>query len=193
MYDLLFKQINKKVQLTEGEMEFCKTVFIPKKLRRKQFLLQEGDVCRYTAFVNKGCLRQYTIDKKGGEHIVQFAIEDWWIGDMYSSLTGEPSTYNIDTLEESELLLFDTKNRDLLLERIPKFEKFFRILLEGHHIATHRRIIGAMSQTAEERFVTFSKTYPKIIQRVPQHMVASYLGLTPETLSRIRNKIVRKK
>jgi CRP-like cAMP-binding protein len=189
MFDLLFLHLNKKITLTEKDKEFLKTVFIPKKLRKRQYLLQEGELCRHLAFVNKGCLRSYTTDQEGKEHIVQFAIEDWWIGDMFSYLTGEPSDTNIDAVEDSELLLLDRKVRDSIFTNIPAFEKFMRLTLENNYIAMHRRINNLMSKTAEEKYLHFVKTYPQIVQRVPQHMVASYLGTTPETLSRIRKQL----
>lgn len=192
MYDLLFDTISKKITLTEEEKEFCKTLFIPKKLRKKQYLLQEGDVCKYSAFVTKGCLRTYTTSNKGSEHILQFSLEGWWTGDMYSFLTGEPSTNNIEAIEDSELLLIDKSSLDKLYDKVPKFDRFFRLLLENNYIATHRRLLSTMSDTAEERYLSFANAYPQIIQRVPQHMVASYLGLTPETLSRLRQQIAKR-
>lgn len=192
MYDLLFTTLTSKIDLTEQEKEFCKTVFIPRKIRKKQYLLQAGDTCKYTTFVNKGCLRSYTVNDKGAEHTIQFAIEGWWIGDMYSFLTGEPSTTNIEALEDSELLLLDVPSREKLFQVIPKFDRFFRLLLENNYIATHRRLMSTMSGTAEERYLAFANAYPQIVQRVPQHMVASYLGLTPETVSRIRQQIARR-
>jgi CRP-like cAMP-binding protein len=192
MYDMLFQAFAAKINLTDDEKEFCKSIFIPRKIRKKQYLLQEGDVSRYTAFVNKGCLRSYSVNEKGAEHIVQFALEGWWIGDMYSFLTGEPSSFNIDALEDSELLLIDKPSQDKLFEQVPKFERFFRLLLENNYIATHRRLMSTISGSAEERYLAFANTYPQIIQRVPQHMVASYLGLTPETVSRLRQQIAKR-
>lgn len=163
-------------------------MFIPKKLRKKQYLLQEGEQGKYMAFVNKGCLRSYSIDEEGREHIVQFAIEEWWIGDMYSFLTGEPSDYNIDALEDAELLMIDRKAQNSILEHLPAYEKYLRILLENNYVATRRRLNNMMAKTAEEKYLDFIKQYPHITQRVPQHMVASYLGITPETLSRARKQ-----
>lgn len=192
MYDLLFDTITQKIDLTKEEREFCKTIFIPRKIRKKQFLLQEGDPCKYTTFVNKGCLRSFSVNDKGAEHTIQFALEGWWIGDMYSFLTGEPSTSNIEALEDSELLLLDVPSRERLFNSIPRFDRFFRLLLENNYIATHRRLMATMSGTAEERYLAFANTYPQIVQRVPQHMVASYLGLTPETISRIRQQIAKR-
>jgi CRP-like cAMP-binding protein len=192
MYEQLFKKFEEKIDLTPDEKELSKTFFIPKKLRKRQYLLQEGDVCRYIAFVEKGMLRSYTVDDKGGDHIVQFAFEGWWISDQYSFLTGEPSPYNIDALEDCELLLLTKSAEEQLLARIPKFERFFRILLQNNLINLQRRLVSSLSHSAEQKYQELVQSCPTIPQRVPQHMMASYLGITPETLSRIRKQIAGK-
>ena len=193
MFELLFKKFDEKILLTEEEKDLSKTFFIPKKLRKKQYLLQEGDPCKYVAFVEKGMLRSYTIDDKGSESIMQFAFEGWWIADQFSFLTGEPSIYNIDALEDSELLLLTKSAEEQMLTRIPKMERFFRLLLQGNLIATQRRLVSSLSHTAEEKYNQLIHSCPTIPQRVPQHMMASYLGITPETLSRIRKQITTRK
>lgn len=193
MFDLLFQKFDEKVQLTPEEKERAKTFFLPKKLRKRQYLLQEGDVSKSVAFVEKGMLRSYTVDEKGGEHIIQFAFEGWWIGDQYSFLTGEPSQYNIDALEDSELLLLSKQAEEQMMEHIPKMERFFRILLQHNLIATQRRLVSSLSHTAEEKYNALIQSCPTIPQRVPQHMMASFLGITPETLSRIRKQAARRK
>lgn len=149
-------------------------------------------MCKSLAFVTQGCLRCYTVDDKGEEHIVQFAIEDWWISDLHSFLTGEPAIYTIEALEDSELLLLERESREKLLTAHPKFERFFRLLLERHYVATHKRIIASLSASAEERYLKFLKTYPALVQRVPQNQIASYLGIAPESLSRIRKHLAEK-
>ena len=189
MFEVLFKAINEKVSLSEEEQETCKAFFTFKKLRKKQYLLQQDDVCKYTAFVEKGALRAYTIDDKGYEHIIQFALEGWWISDIYSFLTGEPSSYNIEALEETELLLLTKTTNEEMLEKVAKMERYFRILSQKSLVALQRRLIGSLSQSAEEKYTKLVTSYPDIIQRVPQHMIASYLGITPETLSRIRKQM----
>jgi len=193
MYEVLFKTINEKIALTEKEQETCARFFAPKKLRKKQYLLQQDDICKYIAFVEKGVLRSYTVDDKGSEHIVQFALEGWWISDMYSFLTGEPSIYNIDALEDSEVILLTRHSNEEMLEKVPKMERYFRLLTQYALIATQRRIVGSLSQSAKEKYNKLVTAYPHIIQQVPQHMIASYLGITPETLSRIRKQISLRK
>jgi CRP-like cAMP-binding protein len=192
MFEVLFQKFDEKIQLTEEEKQLCKSFFTPKKLRRRQYILQEGDVCKYVAFVEKGMLRSYTVDEKGNDHIMQFAFEGWWISDHYSFLTGNPAVYNIDALEDSELLLLSRQAEEQMLQKIPKFEKYFRILLQNNLIATQRRLIGSLSQSAEERYNELINVCPTIPQRVPQHMMASFLGITPETLSRIRKQMTTK-
>lgn len=193
MFELLFKKFDEKIQLTDEEKQTCKSFFAPKKLRKKQYLLQEGDPCRYIAFVEKGILRSYTVDDKGNEHIVQFAFEGWWISDQYSFFTGEPSTYNIDALEDCELLLLTKQTEEELMQRVPKLERYFRILLQNSLISTQRRLIASLSKSAEERYLEIIQSCPDIPQRVPQHMMASFLGITPETLSRIRRQIAARR
>jgi CRP-like cAMP-binding protein len=193
MFELFFKSINDKISLTSEEEELCKTFFIPKKLRKKQYLVQEGDAAKYLAFVEKGILRSYSIDEKGNEVILQFAFEGWWITDMYSFVAGEPSTNNIDALEDSELLLLTKQAEEQMLEKVPKLERYFRILLQNNLINTQRRLISSLSHTAEEKYMQLLEGCPSVPQRIPQHMMASFLGITPETLSRIRKSIsVRK-
>ena len=190
MFELLHKKLSEKIALTEEEFAFCKTLFVLKKLRKKQYLLQEGDVCRYTAFVNQGILRSYTVDPKGNEHILQFASEGWWAADLYSFLTDEPSMYNMEAMEDTELLLISRPSWDVLLLKSPKFERYFRILIQNNLIATQRRLMESLSESAENKYLKFMETYPGSLQRVPQHMIASYLGITRETLSRLRKEIV---
>ena len=193
MFDLLRSHILKRITLTEEECKRYTSYFIPKKIRKHQFLLQEGELCKYITFVSRGCLRQYTIDVKGEEHVVQFAIEDWWISDLFSFLSGENSTYNIDALEDSELLLLERTAHEQLCNDIPKFDRFFRLLLQNNYVANQKRITASISQPADERYLSLQKTYPNIVQRVPQSQIASYLGITPQSLSRIRKKLAGKK
>ena len=192
MYELLRRHIEKRVHLTDEEFKITSKFFIPKKLKKHQFLLNEGDVCRYAAFVNSGCLRKYTIDKKGSEHIIQFAIEDWWISDLDSFFSGMPAKSNIDALQDSEVLLLEKSVREEMLDNCPTMERFFRLQIESGIVATQQRIVDSLSASAEERYLKFIKTYPKIFEMVPQNQIASYLGITPQSLSRIRKELTQK-
>jgi CRP-like cAMP-binding protein len=192
MFSLLRAHIEKRVHLTDEEFSIITKYFVPKSLKKHQFLLNEGDVCKNLGFVNSGCLREYTIDSKGTEHIIQFAIEDWWVSDLHSFLSGLPATYNIDALQDSEVLLLEKSAREELLDNCPKMERFFRLLIEANQVATHQRIADSLGASAEERYLKFIKTYPKLFEQVPQNQIASYLGITPQSLSRIRKELSHK-
>ena len=189
MYEVFFNTLREKVPFSNEELDQLRIHLTPKKLRRKQYLLQEGDVCRHLTFVEKGALRSYTVDEKGSEHIIQFALEGWTISDLYSFLTGEPASYNIDALEDCELVMVSKSAHETLLTTMPKWETFIRLQVTGAYIAMQRRLTSIISLTLEERYNNFRDTYPQIVQRVPQHMIASFMGLTPETLSRVRRKL----
>jgi CRP-like cAMP-binding protein len=189
MYELFFRKFNEIVLLTPEEQHIIESYLTPKKLRKKQYLLQEGDVCKVIAFIEKGALRSYFVDEKGVERIVQFALEGWTIADLYSYLTSERATYNIDALEHSELVLINKQAHNELLNRLPKYERYIRLQITDAYVALQKRITSVISLDLEERYTYFSSLYPEIVQRVPQHMIASYMGLTPETLSRVRRRI----
>lgn len=189
MYELFFSSFRNKVALTEEEEEKIRAYLTNKKLRKNQYLLQDGDDCKFVAFVEKGALKQYSVDAQGSIHIVQFAIEGWTVSDLYSFLTGEPSTYNIDAIEDSELVLISRRAHEEMLLTIPKYETYTRLQITGAYLAMQKRLNAIISLSLEERYTEFISLYPSVLQRVPQHMVASYLGLQPETLSRIRRRI----
>jgi CRP-like cAMP-binding protein len=192
MYDLFFEKLTEKVNFSQEELDIIGDYIISKKLRKKQYLLQEGDVCKFIAFVEKGAMRSYKVDEKGAEHIIQFAIEGWIISDLYSFLTAEPATYNIDALEACELVLINKSAHEKLLKLMWNYETYIRLELTSAYVAMQRRITSIISSPLNERYAAFNALYPEIVQRVPQHMVASYMGLTPETLSRIRRRISSK-
>ncbi len=193
MHDRILKNISRFIELTPEEARYFISLLKHKKIRKRQYLVQEGDIARYEYFVNKGCLRTFHTDDKGMEHNVQFSIEDWWTGDMYSFLTQTPGKYNIIAIEDSDLLCIDSEALELLYTKVPKFERFFRHLLQNAFIALQERILSGMSESAEERYLNFRNKYSAMDKRIPQNQIASFLGITPESLSRIRKQLMVKK
>lgn len=191
-HELLLQNIARFVTLTAEEEAYLISKLKIKKLRKRQYFLQEGDTCKYQGFVYQGCLRSYEVDDKGIEHVVQFCPEDWWVGDLYSFYTGEPSQINIDALEDSEMYIFNKDSLEDLYNVIPKMERYFRLLMQNSLIALSRRVLSGMSKTAGERYCDFIERFPQIEKRVPNHQIASYLGIKPESLSRIRRKYAGK-
>ncbi|MGZ3901535.1 MAG: Crp/Fnr family transcriptional regulator, partial [Bacteroidia bacterium] len=165
--------------------------FHVKKYKRKQFLLEAGEPSKYTYFVKNGCVRTYYTDKDGEEHVISFSIEDWWAGDIASFTTGEPSVFSIDTLEDSEVLMADKAGMDKLYREIPQLEKYFRIIFQNALAAQFQRITNTNSFTAEERYIAFQKKYPQFVMRIPQKYLASYLGITPEFLSKLKKQLLK--
>jgi CRP-like cAMP-binding protein len=190
MHDLIFQNIAKHIELTEDEKKYFFSMLKPRKIRKKQYLLQAGEVSHFENFVTKGLLRAYTVDAKGQEHIAMFAMEGWWISDLYSFLTETPATQYIDALEDTEILSIEKPDLEKLYLQVPKFDRFFRKLLQNAFVANQQRILAGISQNAEEQYLAFIKKYPSLEQRIPQHQIASFLGITPETISRIRRNQV---
>jgi CRP-like cAMP-binding protein len=194
MYDTLLQYIIDYSSLTVSDEEFklIQEAFKPKKLRKRQYLLQEGDVCKYLSFITKGALRQYSVDNKGVEHIVRFGIERWWMADYEGFIMQEPSKYDIDALEDVELLQITKEHLEELKSKVPAVEAMIKKLDQRSYIAHQKRIHSSISHTAEDRYLELLNTYPELIQRFPQNMIASYLGISPETLSRIRKQMTLK-
>jgi len=194
MYESLIKYFNSytPTPLTEGEIDLIQTVFTPKKFRKRQYFLQEGEVCKYTAFIVKGAMRQYSVDDKGEEHIIRLYIENWWATDRESLMKQTPSIYFIDAWEDTEGLLVTKAALIDLIDGIPALSEWIRTLDANFAIASQRRLNAAISLPAEERYHDLEKTYPEFLQRFPQHIIASYLGINRETLSRIRGRGVKK-
>jgi CRP-like cAMP-binding protein len=194
MYESLIKYFGRyaSIPLTENEIASIESVFTPKKFRRKQYLLQEGEVCKYNAFIVRGAMRQYTVDDKGEEHIIRLSIENWWAADRESLMRQTPSIYFIDAWEETEALLVTKNALTDLIDNIPALSEWARNLEVNFAIASQRRLSAAISLSAEERYHDLEKTYPEFLQRFPQHTIASYLGINRETLSRIRSRGLKK-
>ena len=194
MLDSLIKYFNSytTTPLNEGEIELIENVFQSKKFRKRQYFLQEGEVCKYTAFIVKGAMRQYTVDDKGEEHITRLSIENLWANDRESLMKETPSIYFIDAWEDTDTLLI-TKNAFLeLVVRIPALSEWMRNIDVNFAIASQRRLNAAISLSAEERYYDLEKNYPEFLQRFPQHIIASYLGIKRESLSRIRSRGIKK-
>src|ERR1700688_1987077 len=194
MYESLIKYFSgyTNTLLTEGEIDLIQSFFIPKKFRKRQYFLQEGEVCKYTAFIVKGAMRQYSVDDKGEEHIIRLYIENWWATDRESLMKQTPSIYFIDAWEDTEGLLVTKAALTDLIDRIPALSEWIRNLDANFAIASQRRLNAAISLSAEERYHDLEKTYPEFLQRFPQHIIASYLGINRETLSRIRGRGLKK-
>jgi CRP-like cAMP-binding protein len=193
MLEHFFNKLSKNIALTEADKTIFRQHVLAKKLRKRQYLLQEGEVCKSVAFVSKGMLRSYLVDEKSNEHIIQFAPEGWFISDLYSFTTEDFSKLNIDAIESSELILISRAAHIYLENAVPEFLKFNYMQYRGAYIALQKRITDMFTLSTEEKYTKLLTIYPDITQRVPQHMIASYLGLTPETVSRVRKKIFVKK
>ncbi len=189
MYEVYFHHFTQKVPLTEAEKDLIKSYLSVKKIRKRQYLLQEGDVCKSIAFVEKGMLRSYTLKDSGTEHIVQFAPEGWFISDLGSFLSGEPSNCHIDAIEDSELVMVTRAASDELSLKCPAYERYLLKLISAAYVSLQQRVNAINSHSIEDRYQDFLQKYPDIALRVPQHMIASYMGLSPETLSRVRRRI----
>ena len=193
MYEALFRQFGRHVQLTEEERLHCSTFFTYRRYRKRQYILQEGQINPHTSFIVKGLVRMYEVDEKGQEHIIKFALEDWWTGDGYSFYNQVPSQYNIDCLEDTEVLQITMPKLDQLYDEIPKLERYFRILFQNAFFVSVRRTSSSLALNASEQYHDFTQKYPQIEQRIPNHQIASYLGITPQSLSRIRSQAMAKR
>jgi len=188
MFDILFEHLQKKVELTENDKKKIPSFFKPKKLRKGQYLLNGGDYCTHLSFVSKGVIKSFKLDEKGQEHITLLAWEGWWISDFRSFICGEKSILSIDAVEKSELLLLSKPDYEKLLVEVPNMERYFRILYQNSLVTKDRRLISSNFHNAKEKYKEFIKMYPSVVQRIPQTLIASYLGLTPETISRIKRE-----
>ena len=192
MFEAFEIYLKEKADLTTDELNTVRAVSVEKKIRKRQYLLQEGDVCHYNCFIVKGCLRLYRVGEDGTEHILRFAVENWWISDRESYNTGNPSKSNIDALENAEVILIDKPDFVNLMITIPRFKSFIDRLKAVSFDASQNRIMSNISDTTEEKYKQFMTSFPDIFYRVPLGMIASYLGVSRETLSRVRSQFAHK-
>ena len=185
----LLDYINNYVTLTQEETSILEGKVIFRNYLKGQYIVQQGDVCKHQGFILSGCTKTFFVDDVGQEHIIMFAVEDWWISDMGSFITQTPADYNIQCIEPTQLIQFSYDIIEELYEKIPKLERFFRIIISKALVNSQKRIIRNFSLSAKERYVIFKNTYPQTEQRIPQYMIASYLGITKEFLSKIKRKI----
>ncbi|SEW26936.1 cAMP-binding domain of CRP or a regulatory subunit of cAMP-dependent protein kinases [Chryseobacterium wanjuense] len=193
-FEPLYTYIESKSALTlsDEEKTLIQNTFKPKHLRKRQYLLQEGDICKYMSFIVKGSGRMFSVNEKGQENIMRFAVENWWLGDYESYNFSTPSLYNIEVLEDSEVLMVEHGSMQELMKAILAVDLMIKEIDRRGAVATQKRIHSSISHSAEERYDTLIKNYPEFLNRFPQSMIASYLGISPETLSRIRKNMLKK-
>ena len=187
----IIEYFSKLLPLDSEEIEAVNTRFKERRIKRRQFILQEDDICKLNTFVVEGCFRMYFVDEKGKEHNIQFAVENWWIGDIGSFHSGEASKLYIEAIENSIILQINKEDQLDLFVKYPKFNRIFRVFTENALVTCQRRVLQNISSTAEERYVDFLKRYPQLFNRISNVQIASYLGVTPEFLSTIRKKIAK--
>ena len=184
----LLAYIANYISLTEEEVAKFKGLVHEQHYKKGDFLLEAGQLCNRQFFISAGCVRTYYIDQKAEEHVIQFGIENWWAADLDSYINHTPAEYHIQALEPTTALVIKAEDIDELYKNIPKFERLFRIIIQKAYVAAQQRIIATISKTAEERFSDFLLKYPKLDQRVPQYMIASYIGVTPEFFSKMKKE-----
>jgi CRP-like cAMP-binding protein len=186
---LLFDNFNKYALITESDFEQIEKIMSKRFVKKRKTLLTEGDISRYIYFIEKGALRSFTIDKEGAEHVIQLALEDHWIADLYSFVTQVPGNINIEAIEDSEVLLLPHHELDLLYDQVPALERYFRHLFQRAYVGLQQRLNTTVSLNAEDRYRMLIYDFPQVAARVPLIYVASFLGITPESLSRIRKQL----
>ncbi|MDP4263876.1 MAG: Crp/Fnr family transcriptional regulator [Bacteroidota bacterium] len=188
MFENLLAHIKRYISLSDEEEKKLLPYLTYKELKKKEHVLKEGKVCTANHFIIKGCLRMYSLTENGTEQIVQFGIENWWITDYMSLDTQKPGQFSIQAIEPSAIVILHKNTQDELFRKIPKLERYFRLVLQRAYAASVMRVKYIFTESGEERFRQFTNSFPEFVQRVPQYMLASYLGFTPEFLSKIRAK-----
>lgn len=190
-YSSFLNYINNYINLTEKEIAFLRSNTNYKKYLKGHYIVQQGAVCKHTNFIISGCTKNFYVDQQGQEHIVTFAIENWWSADLSSFITQTPSDFNVKCIEATEVIQFTYQNQDEIFQNIPKMETLFRKLLEKALVSSQKRIVNNFSLSAKDQYLYFKKQFSTIEQRVPQYMVASYLGITKEFLSKIKTELAK--
>lgn len=187
----LIEYFNRLIPLDEKEIAFISKIFKERIIKKRQFILQEGEVCKYSTFVVEGCFKMCLVDHTGKEHNLQFATENWWVGDIGSFHTETPTKLNIEALENSIILQVKKEDQWKLFTDYPKFNQIFRVLAENAMVSLQRRVLQNISSTAEERYLDFLERHPQLFNRISNVQIASYLGVTPEFLSTIRKRLTK--
>jgi CRP-like cAMP-binding protein len=188
---LILQNISKHVTLSQQESQLFLSKTETHHFNAKSLLLNAGEICKYSYFVNSGTLRSFNVNDNIVEHVLNFACEGYWIGDMYSLISQKPGNLFIEVLEDAEVVFLSKENQEQLYAEIPKLERFFRILTENSLVANQERLMDNLSLSAEERFSKFCRRYPELIQKIPQKQIASYIGVTPEFLSKMKSRLLR--
>jgi CRP/FNR family cyclic AMP-dependent transcriptional regulator len=191
LFERIHAHINRSCRLSEADFDILDSLLEKRIVKRKTMLLQEGEVCHFEAFVNQGCIRSYYLDENGFEVTLQFAIEDWWVSDIASFHDQQPSHMFIEALEDCELLILNPATKESLLQQIPSLERYFRLMVQRNLSSLQSRLFKTIATSAQDKYLDFLEKYPTIPQRVPQHYIASYLGISPEFLSKVRTRMAK--
>lgn len=189
--DLLLQNLTRHISLSAEDKKKIAERFLIQEVQRKEVLIHEGQIARDVAFVLSGCLRSYSVDENGFEHILQFAPADWWITDMYSFISQKPAYLNVEVISAGSVALLSREDQIVLFNEVPALERYFRIITENALVSTRQRLIDNLSLTARQRYQHFCETYPSLVHDIPQKLIASYIGVTPEFLSKMRSEWLR--
>jgi CRP-like cAMP-binding protein len=192
-FDLLLKNVRRHIRLDEEQQSLLVASLEPKSIKKKTILLKAGEVCRHSIFVVEGALKSHVTDEDSNEHVINFAVSGWWIADMNSLITEKPAVQSIEAIADSKVLLLSRRKQESLYQTVPQFERFFRILAENALVANQQRVINNLTLTAGERYLQFIDKYRLVVDCAPLHNIASYLGMTPEFLSKIRRRLAGKR
>ncbi|PWK26321.1 CRP-like cAMP-binding protein [Arcicella aurantiaca] len=192
-FNAINQYVNKCAVFSETEIQLFDSLLQQKTVKKKTMLLREGEICNFEAYILKGCIRTFCMDENGAEVILQFAVEDWWVSDIASFHEQTPSKLYIETLENCELLILTHEAKEELLAKIPQFERVFRLMVQRNLSVTQNRLVNTIAKPAHDRYVEFLERYPSVAQRVAQHYIAAYLGISAEFLSKIRAKMATKR